>query len=117
MFTGARLSGEFAIPPGVDLVAIILFAITGAFSAAKRNYDWIGVMAIAFVTGCGGGILRDILLNKRPIILEDETILIAVIAAVAVSATFAQELAKVRWLFTVAEALALPMYAVFGTNK
>ena len=37
-------AGEFHIPPILDLIAIILFAITGALSAAKRGYDWIGTM-------------------------------------------------------------------------
>jgi Glycine transporter len=45
-----RYSAEFHIPPILDLIAIILFAITGALSAAKRGYDWIGAMSIALVT-------------------------------------------------------------------
>jgi hypothetical protein len=53
-----RYAAEFHIPPILDLIAIILFAITGALSAAKRGYDWIGAMSIALVTGSGGGLPR-----------------------------------------------------------
>ena len=69
MLVDQPLSGEFHIPFVVDVIALILFAITGALSAAKRDYDWIGIMAIALVTGAGGGLIRDILLNVRPALL------------------------------------------------
>ena len=42
MDLGLRYAPEFHIPPVLDLIAIILFAITGALSAARRGYDWIG---------------------------------------------------------------------------
>ena len=76
---------RFQIPPILDLIAIILFAITGALSAARRGYDWIGAMSIALVTGCGGGLMRDILLNVRPVFLEHEAYIWAVLAAVLLS--------------------------------
>ena len=112
-----HLVGNFIIPPVLDVVAIILFAITGALSAAKRDYDWIGIIAIALVTGCGGGLIRDILLNVRPVILEHEPYLWAVIAAVLLSVYFCNFLSRLRWVFIGADALGLAMYAVFGTQK
>ena len=78
----------FPILPILDLIAIILFAITGALSAAKRGYDWIGAVSIACVTGCGGGLTRDILLNVRPVFLEHEAYIWAVFAAVLLSIYF-----------------------------
>ena len=76
-----RYAAEFNIPPILEFIAIILFAITGALSAAKRGYDWIGAMSIALATGCGGGLIRDILLNVRPVFLEHGAYLWAVFAA------------------------------------
>ena len=112
-----HLVGNFIIPPVLDVVAIILFAITGALSAAKRDYDWIGILAIALVTGCGGGLIRDILLNVRPVILENEAYLWAVLIAVLLSVYFCNFLFRFRWVFFVADALGLAMYAVIGTQK
>lgn len=117
MFTGERLAGEFHIPLAFDVLALTLFAITGALSAAKRDYDWIGVLAIALVTGAGGGLIRDVLLNIRPALLENEPYLWAVLLAVFLSVYFCGYLARVRWVFTVADALGLAMYAVIGTQK
>src|SRR5262245_24262869 len=97
MFTGENFVGDFHIPPLLDVVALILFAITGALSAAKRGYDWIGTMSIALATGCGGGLIRDILLNVRPVILEHEVYLWSVFIAVLVTVYFCRVLARMRW--------------------
>jgi Glycine transporter/Sodium/hydrogen exchanger family len=112
-----RYATEFFIPPILDLIAIILFAITGALSAAKRGYDWIGAMAIALLTGCGGGLIRDVLLNVRPVFLEHEAYIWAVLAAVLLSIYVFPLVARMRWIFLVADALGLAMYAVIGTQK
>ena len=112
-----RYAAEFHIPPVLDLIAIILFAITGALSAAKRGYDWIGTMAIALVTGCGGGLIRDILLNVRPVFLEHGAYIWAVFAAVLLSIYLFPIVSRMRWIFLVADALGLAMYAVIGTQE
>ena len=49
MDLGLRYAAEFQIPPILEFSAIILFAITGALSAARRGYDWIGTMASLLV--------------------------------------------------------------------
>ena len=112
-----RYAAEFQIPPVLDLIAIILFAITGALSAAKRGDDWIGAMSIALVTGCGSGLIRDILLNVRPVFLEHGAYLWAVFAAVLLSIYLFPFVSRMRWIFVVADALGLAMYAVIGTQK
>ena len=117
MDSALRSAAEFQIPPILDLIAIILFAITGALSAAKRGYDWIGTMSIALVTGCGGGLIRDILLNVRPVFLEHGVYLWAVFAAVFLSIYLFPLISRLRWIFLVADALGLAMYAVIGTQK
>ena len=112
-----RYPAEFYIPPTVELIAIILFAITGALSAARRGYDWIGALSIALVTGCGGGLMRDILLNVRPVFLEHEVHIWAVLAAVLLSIFVFPLVSRMRWIFLGADALGLAMYSVIGTQK
>jgi uncharacterized membrane protein YeiH len=44
-----------------DLGATFLWASSGAVLAARRGYDLTGIFAIALVSACGGGLLRDAL--------------------------------------------------------
>ena len=44
-----------------DLGATFLWASSGAVLAARRGYDLTGIFAIALVSSCGGGLLRDAL--------------------------------------------------------
>ena len=117
MSSALRYAAEFQIPPILEFSAIILFAITGALSAARRGYDWIGTMSIALVTGCGGGLIRDLLLNVRPVFLEHEAYIGAIFAALLLSICLFPLTSRLRWAFLVADALGLAMYAVIGTQK
>ena len=48
----------------LSYIGVISFAISGAFVAIDREADLFGVVFLSFVTSFGGGIMRDIILNK-----------------------------------------------------
>ena len=50
----------------VNSVGIIAFACSGVFKGLKYNFDIFGITVLGIITACGGGIIRDILLNKMP---------------------------------------------------
>ena len=74
-------------------------------------------MSIALVTGCGGGLIRDLLLNVRPVFLEHQAYIGAIFAALLLSICLFPLTSRMRWVFLVADALGLAMYAVIGTQK
>lgn len=47
----------------LDLIGIIAFAASGALTAGRHNMDIFGGLVLAFVTGIGGGTLRDMILD------------------------------------------------------
>lgn len=53
------MNATFLLPIWFDLGATLLFAVTGALAAMRRGYDVVGVVALALISGVGGGILRD----------------------------------------------------------
>lgn len=55
-----------------DAVGLVSFAITGALIAIETEFNFLGVLILAFLTAVGGGTLRDILVNKVPSILVSE---------------------------------------------
>lgn len=50
----------------VDLLGTFAFAISGAAAATERRLDLFGVYAVAFMTACGGGMVRDLCLGTLP---------------------------------------------------
>lgn len=52
----------------LDLASVVVFAITGALVASRKQIDIVGFLWLGVVTGVGGGTLRD-LLGQEPSIL------------------------------------------------
>ncbi len=77
------------LPIEFDLAATFLMAMTGVWVASRRGYDILGALTLAFVSGVGGGLLRDsIFLSLPPAVLQNPLYLAAVLAAVVVGVLF-----------------------------
>lgn len=55
-----------------DAVGLSLFAITGAQKALAYGHNGQVAVLLGITTAVGGGVLRDVLLNRIPVILEKE---------------------------------------------
>ncbi len=53
-----------------DSIGLISFSITGALIAIENELNLTGVLALAFVTAVGGGIIRDVIINEVPFVLK-----------------------------------------------
>ncbi|MCW5551398.1 MAG: TRIC cation channel family protein [Verrucomicrobiae bacterium] len=84
------LEGQFTLPIQIELVATLLFALTGALQALNRGYDVIGLFALAFVTGVGGGLIRDGLFIQQgpPVVTSDSRYILMVMLAGFVTLLF-----------------------------
>jgi len=49
-----------------EYIGIIAFAMSGFFVAVRNNLDLLGVLIATFLTALGGGIIRDIAVDKIP---------------------------------------------------
>ena len=102
----------------VDLLGTIAFAISGAAAAMERRLDLFGAYALAFITACGGGILRDVCLGTLPPIgISDWRYLAcsAIAATVTIGASgLVQRLERPVTFF---DALGLGAFAVVGAHK
>jgi uncharacterized membrane protein YeiH len=108
----------FLLPIEFDLAAVFLFALTGVWAATRRGYDVVGAFVLAFVTGVGGGLLRDgIFLQEVPLAMRDARYLWAVLAALVVGGVAQRFIARLETLIVYVDALAIGVYAVYGANK
>jgi len=55
-----------------DTLGLVSFALSGALIAQSSGFNFFGVVLISLITAVGGGVMRDILINKVPIILVSE---------------------------------------------
>jgi uncharacterized membrane protein YeiH len=84
----------------------------------RKRYDIVGISVLAFVTGLGGAILRDnILQSGTPTVLMEGRYLLAVVAGAVVGTFFGRRLHRLRLVIVVADAAALGIYGVVGTQK
>ncbi|TCP27045.1 putative membrane protein YeiH [Scopulibacillus darangshiensis] len=60
--------------PGLffDAIGLSAFAVQGALAAVEAGYSPIAVVVAATLTGCGGGIIRDILAGRKPLVFRTD---------------------------------------------
>ena len=56
----------------VDSLGLVSFAISGALVGVEAEFNFFGVILLSLITAVGGGVLRDMLINKVPMILVSE---------------------------------------------
>ncbi|MCD1144476.1 trimeric intracellular cation channel family protein [Kocuria sp. LUK] len=102
----------------VDLLGVLANGVLGGAVARQMRMDLVGFVVLAVVSGLGGGMLRDTLLQVGfPVALTNSAYLSTAIAG-AVIAFFLQ--LRGRWtnrVLVVADALALGCWAATGTSK
>ncbi|HHB51941.1 MAG TPA: TRIC cation channel family protein [Saprospiraceae bacterium] len=52
----------------LDIIGTIAFALSGFIVAAKHKFDILGIIVISYVTAFGGGVIRDLLVDRPPFI-------------------------------------------------
>jgi len=110
------------LPVWIDLAAVGVGAFAGAlFAIFNKRFDLIGVIAIAILTGLGGGLIRDLLLaSGRPSGMQDKYI-ITVLVAVALALFLGRWYLALRSLgertVAILDSLAMGFFAVAGTYK
>ncbi|GGK70336.1 trimeric intracellular cation channel family protein [Rufibacter glacialis] len=103
--------------PAIDVVGTFVFAISGTLTAADKKLDPFGASVIAFATALGGGTVRDLLLNLRPIWVQDERYLIAVFVAVVVAVVFRRQIGRLRRTMFLFDTVGIAIFTVLGMEK
>jgi uncharacterized membrane protein YeiH len=99
-----------------DLFAVFMFASSGALSAIRKKYDFIGVLVLSFVSGLGGGLIRDAIFIQAgpPKAVQNESYLIVILAAFLLSMLFHKKFSRLKRTTMIVDALGLGAYGVAG---
>jgi uncharacterized membrane protein YeiH len=103
----------------IEVGGTVAFAMSGLIEAMRKRMDVVGVFSVAFVSAFGGGTVRDILLDRRPLFwIEHEAYLWLVLALVTTAPWWLKVTLKdtgVR-LMEIADAFGLGLFAISGTS-
>ncbi|MGZ0052926.1 trimeric intracellular cation channel family protein [Brevibacillus gelatini] len=84
-----------------DAVGLSAFAIQGALYATQMNYPLSATIVAAVLTGIGGGIIRDVLAGRKPLVFQEEIYAVwAMLAGVAVGLKWATTVGELYTLFS-----------------
>lgn len=102
----------------LDLVGVVVMGITGGALAGRPRFDAVGFAAIGIVSGLGGGILRDLILDQgTPAAFAGPWYLVCALGGAAFSYLVATDGRTWRRATTLLDALALGLWAAAGTAK
>ncbi len=103
---------------GLDLLGVLVFALTGALAASRRQLDIVGFAFLAAVTGVGGGTVRDAILGATPVFWITQPAYVAVCVATAVATYFLAPFVEYRYrLLLWADAIGISGYCVLGASR
>lgn len=110
----------FSIPLWLDLTAVAIGAIQGAmFSGRLKEHriDLLGVTIIGIVVGLGGGLLRDLLLNQLPAMMQTNWYLITATVAAIIGMLLQRAFARLNPLIIALDAVTIGLFGAIGTTK
>ena len=103
----------------IEIMAILVGAFSGFIEARRKRMDLVGVFTVAFITAFGGGTLRDILLDLRPLFWvthQEYAILIFVLALMATPLIRTLRHILSEKLIVIADAIGLGLFSIAGVS-
>ena len=100
-----------------DVLAAVVFAVSGALVASRKGMDVLGFMWLAVITGVGGGTVRDLILDV-PVFWVQNPVHVSACLLTAVLMHFVAPLVESRYKTLVwFDAFGLALVTVAGTVK
>lgn len=112
------VDGLASVTNVLDLAGVFASALLGGSLARTMDFDLFGFLVVGFVSGLGGGMLRDTLLqNGPPVALVDPLYVPVAIAGALIA--FLVSFSELTWdrLFTVLDAAVIGFWSVVGVQR
>jgi uncharacterized membrane protein YeiH len=99
----------------LDRAGIVAFAFSGVEVGVRRRLDIFGLLVMGSVTATGGGLMRDVVLGRVPLVLDrPDYLLWALGASLLASLLIWRKRRYPRFLLAIADAAGLGAFATAG---
>ena len=98
----------------LNYAGIAVFASSGAMVGVRKGFDLFGIATLGVLTGVGGGILRDLLLDRPPYSIQHWPNITVAIVAGAVATPFAHVVMRMNSTVLVLDAIGMGFFATSG---
>lgn len=103
----------------IEVVATLAFALSGVIEGARKRLDAVGICVVAGLAAFGGGTVRDVLLDRRPLFWVEHALYIWVLLALCIGAMVfmrARHLEPTERAMQWPDALGLGLFTAVGTQ-
>ncbi|MDH5162573.1 trimeric intracellular cation channel family protein [Heyndrickxia oleronia] len=95
-----------------DAIGLSAFAIQGAIYAKNMGHPMSAIIVAAVLTGSGGGIIRDVLARRKPLVLQSEIYAVwAILCGAAIGLGIAKQPIELYLLFIFTTLLRVLSYS------
>jgi uncharacterized membrane protein YeiH len=107
----------FRLIDAVDILAVVVFAVSGALVASRKSLDVMAFMWFAVITGVGGGTVRDVILDVPVFWVQNPVHVFACLITAAVMHFVAPRVESRYRTLLWFDAFGLALVTVAGTVK
>ena len=107
-----------SIPLWLDLASVMVGAISGVLVAQEQKLDLVGFVSLAVLGGLGGGLIRDMIMQRGGVYAIDSVLAIPSVCIVGVAGFFFPGFLKrhprsLEWV----DIISVGLFAAAGTDK
>ena len=103
----------------IGLTGTAAFTISGYLVGYRKGLDILGVIIVSLLTAIGGGIIRDTVIGRLPVVFVDNTSLIMIAVTLMLAWVFnlsKRERRILTWSFFLADAIGLVAFSITGAQ-
>lgn len=100
-----------------EYIGIIAAAMSGFFTAVRNKLDFLGVLVCTFLTALGGGIIRDVIVDRRPFAFSYDwpaLVILLVIFLLIVFQFHKKESFENKSFFILSDSIGLVSFSIAG---
>ena len=100
----------------IDLFGTASFAFSGALRAIDRRPDFVGMVILAGATAVGGGVLRDLILQRQTFILTNGEYPLVIVLGAVITFLFPRSVLHRERVFKYFDAIGLGVFSALTAS-